>query len=68
MPKSRPLPALGSRCHELRVVDGKMDWRLIYRLDMDAVVILEVFPKKTKQTPVTVLKACKERMRRYDAI
>jgi phage-related protein len=68
MPISRPLPMLGPRCHELRVADGKMDWRLIYRLDADAVIILEVFSKKTQRTPAAVLKTCKERMRRYDAI
>jgi phage-related protein len=50
------------------VADGKMDWRLIYRLDADAVIILEVFSKKTQRTPAAVLKTCKERMRRYDAI
>jgi phage-related protein len=68
MPSARPLPILGPRCHELRIPDGKREWRIIYRLDPDAVVILEVFLKKTQRTPAAVLKVCRERIRRYDAI
>jgi len=68
MPCSRPLPVLGPRCHELRVADGKGAWRIIYRLDQDAVVILEVFSKKTQRTPAAVLRICRERMHHYDAI
>jgi phage-related protein len=29
MPHSRPMPAIGPRCHELRVKDQDKDWRLI---------------------------------------
>lgn len=68
MPASRPLPALGSRCHELRITDGSMNWRIIYRLDPDAVLILEVFLKKTQRTPAAVLKVCRSRMRQYDVL
>src|SRR3990170_3370255 len=47
MPHSRPMPAIGARCHELRVVDERETWRIIYRVDADAIVIVEVFAKKT---------------------
>ena len=30
-----------------------MTWRILYRLDTDAVVIVEVFAKKTAATPAT---------------
>ena len=30
---------------------GRTTWRIVYRLDPNAVVILEVFAKKTAQTP-----------------
>jgi len=33
MPHSRPMPAMGSRCHELRINDESATWRIIYRLD-----------------------------------
>jgi phage-related protein len=68
MPHARPLPTLGPRCHELRIADGKREWRIIYRLDSDVILILEIFLKKTQRTPAEVLRVCRERMRRFDAI
>jgi phage-related protein len=47
MPHSRPMPTIGARCHELRIVDGGTTWRIVYRVDPDAVVIAEVSAKKT---------------------
>ena len=38
----------------------------MYRADPDAVVILEVFSKKTRQTPRTIIEVCKRRLRDYD--
>jgi phage-related protein len=55
MPHSRPMPGIGPRCHELRVVDQKITWRIVYRIDADAIVIAELFPKKTAQTPSAVI-------------
>jgi phage-related protein len=37
------------------LVDENMSWRILYGLTSDAVVILEVFEKKTKTTPKHVL-------------
>ena len=68
MPESRPMPSVGPRCHELRIPDGKVDWRVMYRVDDDAVLILAVFPKKTQKTPAAVISACKQRMKRYDQL
>ena len=42
MPHSRPMPGIGLRCHELRVNDQNKTWRLVYRIEPDAIVILEV--------------------------
>lgn len=67
MPHSRPMPSVGPRCHELRVVDAERTWRLVYRLDADAVVIVEVFQKTTTQTPTRVIEDCPRRLRLYDA-
>ena len=66
MPQSRPMPVVGPRCHELRVRDAEAVWRIVYRLDSDAVVILEIFAKKTRPTPKTVIDACTRRLREYD--
>jgi phage-related protein len=66
LPHSRPMPTVGPRCHELRVTDETRTWRVIYRIEADAIVILEVFEKKTKQTPQGVLEVCRRRLRRYE--
>jgi phage-related protein/DNA-binding XRE family transcriptional regulator len=51
MPASRPMPSIGAGCHELRVRDADANWRIIYRVDADAIVIADVFAKKTAATP-----------------
>jgi phage-related protein len=66
LPHSRPMPGIGPRCHELRVVDVDRTWRIVYRADTDAVVIAEVFQKTTRQTPQHVIETCQRRLRRYD--
>ena len=68
LPQSRPMASVGRQCHELRIVDEESTWRIIYRLDADAVVILEVFSKKTQTTPKSVIEACQRRLRDYDTI
>jgi phage-related protein len=67
MPHSRPMPTIGRRCHELRVVDAGKTWRIVYRLDEDAVVIADVFQKGTQQTPTRVIQDCRRRLALYDA-
>ncbi len=68
MPDSRPMPSIGSRCHELRINDQDNTWRVISRIDDDAIVIADVFAKKTQQTPKRVIDTCKQRLADYDAI
>ena len=67
MPHSRPMPGIGSRCHELRVNDENKTWRLIYRLDTDAIIVLDVFEKKTNKTPKHVIENCRRRLKHYEA-
>jgi len=67
MPQSRPMPSIGRRCHELRINDSSSSWRLIYRVDADAIVIAEVFSKKTEKTPKAVVEACRRRLKEYDS-
>jgi len=66
LPHSRPMPDVGRRCHELRVQDGDATWRIVYRVDPDAVIIAEVFSKKTARTPKRVIDVCKKRLKEYD--
>jgi phage-related protein len=60
------MPVVGARCHELRVRDAEADWRIVYRSDADAVVILAVFRQTTRATPKPVIDACIRRLREYD--
>ena len=67
LPHARPMPSVGPQCHELRVNDENKTWRIIYRIDPDAIVICAVFEKKTPRTPKSVIDVCQQRLRRYDA-
>lgn len=66
MPASRPMPSIGARCHELRVNDTTGNWRLMYRIDSDAIVIVEVFAKRSRTTPKPIIDVCKMRLKEYD--
>jgi len=68
LPHLRPMPSLGPRCYELRIVDERASWRVLLRIDGDAVIILDVFRKTTTQTPPHILDACRGRLKRYDAL
>lgn len=67
MPQSRPMPVIGARCHELRLQDQDVAWRIVYRIDTDAVVVADVFVKKTPTTPQYVLENCQRRLAQYDS-
>jgi len=65
LPQSRPMPAIGTRCHELRITDRDQTWRIMHHAASDAVVILDVFAKKTEATPAGVLDTCRKRLADY---
>jgi len=60
------MPGLGQRCHELRIQDERVTWRIVYRADTDAIVIVEVFSKKSRATPFQVIETCQRRLGAYD--
>lgn len=70
MPESRPMPAIGRNCHELRVIDAitHKTWRIIYRIDSNAIIVVEVFAKKTQRTPIEIIDVCKKRLKNYDSL
>ncbi len=67
LPQSRPMPSIGTRCHELRINDENLTWRIIYRIYTDAILILDIFEKKTNKTPKSIIDVCKQRIKRYEA-
>ena len=65
LPHSRPMPSIGSQCNELRINDENQTWRIVYHVATDAVVVLDVFSKKTAATPNEVLTNCRRRLAAY---
>ena len=65
MPDPMPMPSIGPDCHELRIVDGNVGWRIAYYLAANAIVILDVFKKKSQKTPKKFLEAARSRLRAY---
>jgi phage-related protein len=68
LPHVRPMPVVGRRCYELRLLDAEHTWRIIYRTDVDAVVIAAVFNKTTRTTPSQVIDESRRRLRQYDHV
>ena len=68
LPHSRRMPGIGKACHELRIQDENKTWRIIYHIDSEAIVILDVFTKTTQQTPKSVIDICKARLKFYRSI
>jgi phage-related protein len=66
MPVSRPMPSIGARCHELRVRDEGKQWRLIYRTDPDAILVVDLFRKTTQKTPKQAIARCQQRLKQHD--
>jgi len=40
----------------------------MYRIDSDAVIILDVYEKKTQKIPDEVIERCQDRLKKFDAI
>jgi phage-related protein len=66
MPQAELLRNVGKRCRALRVRDAEHNWRIMYRIDADAILILEVYAKKTQKIPDEVVQRCQQRLNRYD--
>ena len=65
LPHSRPMPNIGRRCHELRIPDESATWRIVYHIGVNAIVILDVFSKKTRTTPNHVIQQSRRRLGLY---
>lgn len=67
LPQSRPMPSIGTHCHELRIRDENKIWRLFYRIDTDAIIVILWTEKKSVKTPDEVIDLCRKRLKSYDA-
>jgi phage-related protein len=61
--RCRALAHDAMNCESMTAV---LNGRLVYRIDTDAIVILEVFAKKTGATPKAVIAKCRERLKEYE--
>ena len=68
LPHSRPMPSIGRACHELRIRDEAATWRIVYAIEDDVILILEVFSKKTAKTPKLVIDVCQRRLQQYRSL
>lgn len=68
MPHCRPMPSIGASVFELRLTDGEVnaEWRIVFRIDRDAIVVAHYFQKKTQKTPKAVIDLCTKRLGDYD--
>ncbi|MEZ4754497.1 MAG: type II toxin-antitoxin system RelE/ParE family toxin [Bdellovibrionota bacterium] len=68
MPDSRQMSVVGKSCHEIRIRDSSAGktWRIIYRVDFDAIVIAEIFAKQTQKTPKKNIDNARKRLAEYD--
>ena len=62
------MPSIGPGCHELWILDRDQTWRIVYHTAADAIVILEVFSKKTAATPKTVTTGARRRVQMFLAL
>lgn len=67
MPQAELLPDVGARCGAIRVRDAEHSWRIMYRIDSDAILVLDVYSKKTRKIPDEVIDRCRRRIKQYDA-
>jgi len=51
----------------LRINNKNLTWRIIYKIYTDAILILEIFEKKTSKTPKSLIDTCKQRVKRFNA-
>ncbi|GMQ79418.1 MAG: hypothetical protein BMS9Abin02_2006 [Anaerolineae bacterium] len=66
-PYSKRIRTIGPRCHELRIRDNRVIWRVFYRIDSDAIIVIKVFKKETQRIPSHVIDTCRQRLKNYDA-
>ena len=60
------MPVIGPQCHELRITDRNHSWRIMYKAEVDRVLILEVFDKNVNKTPKSIIESCKRTLSYYD--
>lgn len=66
MPQAEALPEIGPGCGALRVRDAGQNWRIMYCIHSDAILVLDVYAKKTRRIPDQVFERCRSRLQRFE--
>jgi phage-related protein len=67
MPHCRPMIAIGKSCYELRLRDAGTNWRLVFRVDEDAVIVVGLFRKTSPSATGRLIAVSRRRLSEYDA-
>ncbi len=67
MPFALPLPSVGPRCLELRIRDARHLWRIVCRIDADAIVVANIFAKTGKPMQQREFVKAAQALKDYDA-
>src|SRR5690349_10962261 len=68
LPASRPMTTIGAACHELRIRDRNVTWRVFYAIEPDGIVLLHVGTKSSRKTAQSDIELSKRRLKRYRAV
>ena len=67
MPISRPMPSIGAHVHELRLSDPSGEWRIIYRIEDDVILLVDRFKKTSRKTEQADIRRSQQRLADHDA-
>ncbi len=62
------MKGIGRACHELRMKDDGVNWRLILRVDDDAIVVVGLFARTPRTAAGRIIAVCRKRLSQYDAV
>lgn len=66
LPISRPMRSIGKRVHELRLSDEAGEWRIVYRIDEDLILLVDAFKKTAEQTEQQDIERSVKRLKAFD--
>jgi phage-related protein len=67
MPQCRPVPSIGKGCYEIRILNDNKWFRIIVRIDSDAIIVANVVQKKTNRLSKKDVDTAKRTLKLYDS-
>jgi phage-related protein len=60
------MKSIGPGVQELRIEDFPVSWRIIFRVDPEAIVVVSLFEKRGRKTRKADIDLARKRFREYD--